>query len=129
MAVGAMLGGTYAFLKRRAAGISRQRADAALDDHHHHPEFEPLQHKLWTPFNLVMLALIAFGVLSLAARFVLGLGGSTQLSDTYAWGLWIVFDLVWIAVAAGAFATAGQSTSSSARTSIPWAAPPCSWGS
>jgi hypothetical protein len=38
---------------------------------------------------------------------LLGLGGSTHLSNTYAWGLWIVFDLVWIAVAAGAFATAG----------------------
>jgi formate dehydrogenase iron-sulfur subunit len=50
---------------------------------------------------------MAFGVISLIARFFLGLGGSTHLSDTYAWGLWIVFDLVWIAVAAGAFATAG----------------------
>ena len=47
------------------------------------------------------------GLLSLIARFVLGLGGSTNLSNTYAWGLWIVFDLVWIAIAAGAFATAG----------------------
>ena len=37
--------------------------------------------------------------------FVLGLGATTNLSDTYAWGLWIAFDLVWIAVAAGAFAT------------------------
>jgi formate dehydrogenase iron-sulfur subunit len=60
-----------------------------------------------TPFNWALLALIAFGVISLLVRFVLGLGGSTHLSDTYAWGLWIVFDLVWIAVAAGAFATAG----------------------
>ena len=50
---------------------------------------------------------MGFGLLSLIARFVLGLGGSTHLSDTYAWGLWIVFDLVWIAIAAGAFATAG----------------------
>ena len=50
---------------------------------------------------------MAFGAMSFVARFVLGLGGSTQLSDTYAWGLWIVFDLVWIAVAAGAFASAG----------------------
>ena len=53
------------------------------------------------------MALIAFGVISLLARFALGLGGSTHLSDTYAWGLWIAFDLIWIAVAAGAFATAG----------------------
>jgi formate dehydrogenase iron-sulfur subunit len=40
-------------------------------------------------------------------RFAIGLGGSTNLSNTYPWGLWILFDLVWIAVAAGAFATAG----------------------
>src|SRR3974390_834359 len=60
-----------------------------------------------TPFNRLMLALMAFGVVSIIAWFALGLGGSTHLSNTYAWGLWIVFDLVWIAVAAGAFATAG----------------------
>ena len=69
--------------------------------------FEPLGRKLWTPFNIAMLVLVAFGVLALAFRFAFGLGRTTQLSDTYAWGLWIVFDLVWIAVAAGAFATAG----------------------
>ena len=72
-----------------------------------HTEFEPLRHKLLTPFNWILLGLIVFGLISLIARFGLGLGGSTHLSNTYAWGLWIVFDLVWIAVAAGAFATAG----------------------
>jgi formate dehydrogenase iron-sulfur subunit len=107
MALGAVLGGTYAFLKRRTASIASRKAVASDDHHDHHPQFERLQEKLWTPFNLVLLALIVFGLISLAARFVLGLGESTQLSDTYAWGLWIVFDLVWIAVAAGAFATAG----------------------
>jgi formate dehydrogenase iron-sulfur subunit len=50
---------------------------------------------------------MAFGGVSLIARFALGLGGSTHLSDTFPWGLWILFDLVWIAVAAGAFAMAG----------------------
>jgi len=99
MAIGALLGGTSAFFKRRTRAMST--------DHHDHPEFAPLQEKLWTPFNIFMVALMVFGALSLLARFVLGLGESTQLSDTYAWGLWIVFDLVWIAVAAGAFATAG----------------------
>jgi formate dehydrogenase iron-sulfur subunit len=102
MAIGAMLGGTYAFLTRRAAGVARERRR-----HDDHPEFARLDQKLWTPFNLLLLVLMGFGAISLIARFVLGLGGSTQLSDTYAWGLWIVFDLVWIAVAAGAFATAG----------------------
>jgi formate dehydrogenase iron-sulfur subunit len=69
--------------------------------------FERLPGKLLTPFNWAMLALVAFGLVSFVARFALGLGGSTHLSDTYPWGLWIVFDLIWIAVAAGAFATAG----------------------
>ena len=50
---------------------------------------------------------MAIGALSFVWRFVAGLGGSTHLSDTFPWGLWIVFDLVWIAVAAGAFAMAG----------------------
>ena len=73
----------------------------------HHVEFETLRDKLMSPFNWVLLALMAFGGVSLVARFALGLGGSTHLSDTYPWGLWILFDLVWIAVAAGAFAVAG----------------------
>ena len=63
--------------------------------------------KLLTPFNWVLLLLMAFGAVSLVVRFALGLGASTNLSDTYPWGLWILFDLVWIAVAAGAFAMAG----------------------
>jgi formate dehydrogenase iron-sulfur subunit len=99
LAMGALLGSAYAFFKRRAAAVAGSQAA--------HVEFETLPYKLLTPFNCLMLALIAFCGISLLARFVLGLGGSTHLSDTYPWGLWIVFDLVWIAVAAGAFATAG----------------------
>ncbi len=106
IAVGALLGSAYAFLKRRASARS-QSAAPRTEDHGHHVEFELLQSKLLTPFNWILLVLMAFGAISLIARFALGLGGSTHLSDTYAWGLWIVFDLVWIAVAAGAFATAG----------------------
>jgi formate dehydrogenase iron-sulfur subunit len=105
MAVGAMLAGVYAFLKRRASVLAGQ--PAATSSASGHIEFAPLQTKLFTPFNWVLLALMIFGGISIVARFALGLGGSTHLSDTYAWGLWIVFDLVWIAVAAGAFATAG----------------------
>jgi formate dehydrogenase iron-sulfur subunit len=109
LALGAVLGGTYAFLKRRALTIAARTTDtssfAAVPDHH--LEFEPIQFNLLSPLNWVLLALVAFGFISLVARFAFGLGGSTHLSDTYAWGLWIVFDLVWIAVAAGAFATAG----------------------
>ena len=107
LAVGALLGGIYSFFKRRTLALAVESEGTDAEDHGHHVEFEPLKHKLLTPFNWLLLALIAFGGISLAARFALGLGGSTHLSNTYAWGLWIVFDLVWIAVAAGAFATAG----------------------
>ena len=101
MAVGAMLGAFYAFFRKRVQKV----ADASHD--HGHVEFEPLQHALSTPFNWVLLVLMAFGAISFVARFIMGLGASTNLSDTYPWGLWILFDLVWIAVAAGAFVMAG----------------------
>ena len=101
MAVGAMLGAFYAFFRKRVQKV----ADAS--HHHGHVEFESLQHPLNTPFNWVLVLLMAFGAVSFVARFIMGLGASTNLSDTYPWGLWILFDLVWIAVAAGAFVMAG----------------------
>jgi formate dehydrogenase iron-sulfur subunit len=106
MAVGAALGGVLAFMKRRARAFAGEPREAE-NTKAPHIEFAPLEEKLLTPFNWALLVLVVFGIVSLVARFALGLGGSTNLSDTYAWGLWIVFDLVWIAVAAGAFATAG----------------------
>ena len=107
MAVGAMLGAAYAFFRKRAQAVADSSAASKQAQHHGHVEFEPLRNELLTPFNWVLLLLMAFGGVSLIARFVLGLGGSSNLSDTYPWGLWIVFDLVWIAVAAGAFVMAG----------------------
>ena len=98
--VGALLGAAYAFFRKRA----QKDADA---EGHGHVEFAPLKATMRTPFNWVLLLLMAFGAVTFVARFILGLGGSTKLSDTYPWGLWILFDLVWIAVAAGAFAMAG----------------------
>jgi formate dehydrogenase iron-sulfur subunit len=97
MAVGAALGAGYAYFRKRMQAVADSQ----------HVEFERLQGKSGTPFNWMLLALIAFGVVSLIARFALGLGASTNLSNTFPWGLWILFDLVWIAVAAGAFAMAG----------------------
>ena len=102
MVLGAFLGAAYAAFRKRVAKVA-----GAAGDHDHHPEFEPIDNKLWTPFNSVLLLLMAFGAISFVIRFLRGLGGSTHLSDTYPWGLWIVFDLIWIAVAAGAFAAAG----------------------
>ena len=107
MTVGALLGATYAFFRKRVQGVTDGSAASKHSGDHGHVEFEPLRSKLMTPFNWVLLLLMALGCVSLVARFALGLGGSTHLSDTYPWGLWILFDLVWIAVAAGAFAMAG----------------------
>jgi formate dehydrogenase iron-sulfur subunit len=108
LALGALLGTAYAFFKRRVSEVAAETAVMpGSGQHGDHVEFEPLQQRLLTPSNWILLVLIAFGAISFVARFALGLGGSTHLSDTYAWGLWIVFDLIWIAVAAGAFATAG----------------------
>jgi formate dehydrogenase iron-sulfur subunit len=108
--LGALLGGSYAFFRKRAQKVADEAAASRRsDDHGHgkHVEFEPLKAAIRTPFNWLLLLLMAFGAITFVARFALGLGGSTNLSDTYPWGLWILFDLVWIAVAAGAFAMAG----------------------
>jgi formate dehydrogenase iron-sulfur subunit len=107
MAVGATLAAAYAFFRKRAQAVADSAAASKHAEHHGHVEFEPLKHVLLTPFNWVLLFLMAFGGVAFITRFALGLGGSTHLSDTYPWGLWILFDLVWIAVAAGAFAMAG----------------------
>src|SRR3974390_1500110 len=74
IALGVLLGGAYAFTKRRAANIVRGSMGVSYTDDHSHPEFEPLAHKLLTPFNWVLVALMVFGVISLVARFVVGLG-------------------------------------------------------
>jgi formate dehydrogenase iron-sulfur subunit len=108
--VGAMLGAFYALFRKRVQKVADEAA-ASRHSHDHgqveHVDFEPLKAAISTPFNWLLLLLMAFGALTFVARFTLGLGGSTNLSDTYPWGLWILFDLVWIAVAAGAFAMAG----------------------
>ena len=103
VALGALFGALYAFFRKRTLAV----AGASSGDGGHHVEFERLREKMMTPFNWLLLLLMAFCGVSMVARFAMGLGGSTHLSDTYPWGLWILFDLVWIAVAAGAFAMAG----------------------
>ena len=107
IALGAVLGSAYAFFRRRTAAVAHAGAGPHAHAHDFHPAFEALQEKLMTPFNWAMLVLVAIGVLSIVSRLFRGLGATTNLSNSYPWGLWIVFDLVWIALAAGAFATAG----------------------
>ncbi|BCR05635.1 formate dehydrogenase [Desulfuromonas versatilis] len=55
-------------------------------------------------FVKLMFALVVVGVAASLVRFVFGLGATTNLNDTYPWGLWISFDVVTaVPLAAGAF--------------------------
>lgn len=69
--------------------------------------YEVVKAKLFTWKTAILMLLMAGGALAFLARFALGLGATTHLSNNYPWGLWIVFDLIWIALAGGAFVTAG----------------------
>ena len=74
MALGAMLGLAYAFMKRRTAVMAGAAPAGSAASHAEHPVFERLEARLMTPFNWMLVALIAFGVACLVARFILGLG-------------------------------------------------------
>ncbi len=55
-------------------------------------------------FIKFLMALVAAGAIASLARFIFGLGATTNLNDTYPWGLWISFDVVTaVPLAAGAF--------------------------
>lgn len=55
-------------------------------------------------FLKFMIVLVALGALASLVRFIFGLGVTTNLNDTYPWGLWISFDVVTaVPLAAGAF--------------------------
>lgn len=55
-------------------------------------------------FIKFLIFLVAAGALASLVRFIFGLGATTNLNDTYPWGLWISFDVVTaVPLAAGAF--------------------------
>jgi Ni/Fe-hydrogenase subunit HybB-like protein len=59
---------------------------------------------LVTPFNAVAAVILAVGLPLLALRFAVGLGATTNLSQTSPWGIWIGFDMMTgIVLAAGGF--------------------------
>jgi len=59
---------------------------------------------LVTPWNAVAAVILAIGIPILVVRFALGLGATTNLSQTAPWGLWIGFDMMTgIVLAAGGF--------------------------
>jgi Ni/Fe-hydrogenase subunit HybB-like protein len=56
------------------------------------------------PLGYVLLAaLAAVGVGIGIVRLISGLGTTTSLSDSYPWGLWIVYDVFFVPFSAGAF--------------------------
>ena len=65
MTMGAMLGAVYAFLRKRAQAVADGSAASKHSGDHGHVEFEPLRNKLMTPFNWVLLLLMAFGGVSI----------------------------------------------------------------
>jgi Ni/Fe-hydrogenase subunit HybB-like protein len=57
-----------------------------------------------TPGNAVAALILAVGIPLLVIRFAVGLGATTNLSQTAPWGLWIGFDMMTgIVLAAGGF--------------------------
>lgn len=60
--------------------------------------------------DLVVVGVLGFltliGVLSGIARLFLGLGPTTNLNDTYSWGIWIGFDFLLIALSGAGFTMA-----------------------
>lgn len=60
--------------------------------------------KSYHNFVKFLIFLVALAVLASAVRFIFGLGVTTNLNDTFPWGLWISFDVVTaVPLAAGAF--------------------------
>jgi hypothetical protein len=61
----------------------------------------PLNRKLLTPGVWALLALAALGAICGAYRLFSGLATSTNLNQQYPWGIWIIADVSFIALAAG----------------------------
>ncbi len=69
--------------------------------------YQPLQRPLFTPFflSLAVVVLVACGFL--AWRFVFGMGAVANLNGGYAWGIWVIYDIVvGTALACGGYALA-----------------------
>jgi len=62
---------------------------------------------LFTHGVIILLSFMAVGFTFGLARFLTGLGAVTNLTDQYAWGIWIAIDVACgVALAAGGFTTA-----------------------
>jgi Ni/Fe-hydrogenase subunit HybB-like protein len=62
--------------------------------------------QLLSPFNVIAGLILVGGALIAGLRFLKGLGATTNLTHTNAWGLWIGFDVMTgVALAAGGYVT------------------------
>ncbi|HUN65001.1 MAG TPA: Ni/Fe-hydrogenase cytochrome b subunit [Bacteroidota bacterium] len=59
-----------------------------------------LKMTLWAGVATILLSA---GVIAAYLRFTMGLGATTNLSDTFPWGLWIGFDFLGVGIAAAGF--------------------------
>jgi len=60
--------------------------------------------KMWTPNTVGLVLFILIGTAVALYRMAKGLGAVTNMNDTFAWGLWLGFDLLGgVAMAAGGF--------------------------
>src|SRR3990172_5643885 len=61
-----------------------------------------------SPGRILLWGMLLGAVVIGVARFALGLGAVTNLSDRFPWGLWVGFDIMCgVALAAGGFTVAG----------------------
>ena len=70
-------------------------------------EYVELKRPLFTPFFMALALLVGLAVVFLAVRFVTGIGAVANLGGGYAWGIWVVYDIVvGTALACGGYALA-----------------------
>ncbi len=58
-----------------------------------HEHAAPVEEKFLSPGVMVMLAFMAVGFAFTAARFLLGIGGVSNLNNQFPWGIWVAVDV------------------------------------
>lgn len=72
-----------------------------------HIERAPVNVRFFTPGMFVVIAVMVIGAAAGVYRLILGLAASTNLTDSYPWGIWVALDVESrVALAAGGFTTA-----------------------
>lgn len=70
-------------------------------------DYKPLGGKIFTPFFLGMGVIALIGIYFIVERFIFGMGEVSNLNGGFAWGIWVVYDVViGTAFACGGYALA-----------------------